>query len=84
MARLLDSVAPEVQTISLGSALTSAATCSRASSTAASASQPKLCERDAGLPNFDQVGNHFFRNARVDRGGCRVIQVDGEFHRHSR
>ena len=33
---------------------------------------------------LDQVGNHFFRNARVDRGGCRVIQIDGEFHRHSR
>src|SRR6185369_7515999 len=31
-----------------------------------------------------QVRNHFFRNAWVNRGGCRVIQVNGKFHRHSR
>jgi len=51
MARLLDSVAPEVQMISFGSAFTSAATFSRASSTAFSAVQPKAWLRDAGLPN---------------------------------
>jgi hypothetical protein len=51
IARLLDSVAPEVQMISLGSALTSFATSSRASSTAFSAVQPKGWLRDAGLPN---------------------------------
>src|SRR3989304_8547626 len=51
MARLSDSVAPEVQTISLGSAPISAATFARASSTASSACQPKACEREAGLPN---------------------------------
>jgi hypothetical protein len=50
MARLFDSVAPDVQTISLGSALTSFATCSRASSTAASVSQPYAWLREAGLP----------------------------------
>ncbi|MCY1548090.1 hypothetical protein D9M68_841780 [compost metagenome] len=50
MARLLDSVAPEVQTISRGSALISEHTCSRASSTASSAAQPKAWERLAGLP----------------------------------
>ena len=32
----------------------------------------------------EQVGNHLFGDTRVDRGGCRVIQVDGEFHHHSR
>jgi hypothetical protein len=40
MARLFDSVAPLVQTISRGSAPISAATCSRAISTASSAAQP--------------------------------------------
>jgi len=50
IARLLPSVAPEVQTISLGSALINAATCSRASSTASSAFQPNACERLAALP----------------------------------
>ena len=52
MARLSDSVAPEVQTISLPLAPMSAPTCSRASSTAFSAVQPKLCERLAALPKF--------------------------------
>ncbi len=37
--------------ISLESALRSAATCPRASSTAFSASQPNACERLAALPN---------------------------------
>ena len=47
----IDSVAPLVETISRGSAFTSSATLRRASSTASSACQPKLCEREAGLPN---------------------------------
>ncbi len=51
-ARLFDSVAPDVKMISLSVAPTTAATCSRAASTAASASQPKLWLRLPGLPNF--------------------------------
>lgn len=51
IARLSDSVAPEVQTISRGSALMRSATWTRACSTASSASRPKLWNRDAGLPN---------------------------------
>jgi hypothetical protein len=47
---LFPSVAPEVQMISFGSAPISAATCARASSTAASAFQPNACERLAALP----------------------------------
>ncbi|MPN13814.1 hypothetical protein SDC9_161140 [bioreactor metagenome] len=31
-----------------------------------------------------QVGNHLFGNARIDRGGGRVIEVDRQFHRLSR
>ena len=52
-ARLMDSVPPEVNTISLGSrAPISAASSSRARSTAPSASQPKGWLRLAGWPNF--------------------------------
>jgi hypothetical protein len=51
IARLFDSVAPEVQMISRGSAPTMAATLARASSTAASAVQPYMWLREAGLPN---------------------------------
>ena len=51
MARLSDSVAPEVQTISLPLAPIRAPTWSRAGSTAFSAVQPKLCDRLAALPN---------------------------------
>jgi hypothetical protein len=40
IARLSDSVAPDVQTISRGSQFSSFATCVRASSTASSANQP--------------------------------------------
>jgi hypothetical protein len=50
MARLFDSVAPDVQTISRESAPISAATWPRARSTASSASQPHACEREDGLP----------------------------------
>ena len=50
IARLLASVAPEVKTISLGSAPIKAATCSRARSTASAASQPNRCETLAALP----------------------------------
>ena len=48
---VVHSVAPEVQTISLPLAPISAATCSRAISTASSAAQPKEWLRLAALPN---------------------------------
>src|SRR5262249_56067727 len=52
-ARLMDSVPPEVNTTSLGSrAPISLAICSRARSTAPSASQPNGWLRLAGCPNF--------------------------------
>src|SRR5262249_44218608 len=50
IARLFDSVAPEVQTISLPLAPMRRATCSRASSTADSARQPNTWLREAALP----------------------------------
>ena len=52
MAMLLLSVAPEVNTISRGSAPTSAATCPRAVSTAASAARPIACSAECGLAKF--------------------------------
>ena len=60
-------MAPDVQTSSFGSQWTSAATSSRASSTAASVSQPNACERDAGLPKCSvRYGNHLVPR-RADR-----------------
>ena len=50
IARLSDSVAPLVKTISFAAAFIARATWSRAASTAASASQPNTCPREAGLP----------------------------------
>ncbi len=50
MARLFDSVAPEVQTSSRAVAPIRAATWARASSTAASARQPKAWLLEAALP----------------------------------
>jgi hypothetical protein len=52
MARLFASVEPEVKMISFGLAPISAAHCSRACSTASSASQPNEWLRLAALPNF--------------------------------
>ena len=81
MARLLPSVAPEVQTISFGSALISAATCPRASSTASSAFQPNACERLAALPKCSvRYGIIFSRHARIDRRGRGVVEVDRQLH----
>jgi hypothetical protein len=54
IARLSDSVAPLVKTISFGSAWISAAICARAASTAFSASHPKEWLRLAALPNFSR------------------------------
>jgi hypothetical protein len=51
IARLLDSVAPLVNTISRGVAPTSVATSRRARSTASCARQPQAWLADAGLPN---------------------------------
>jgi hypothetical protein len=52
IARLSDSVAPLVKTISFGSALISFAICFRALSTASSAAHPKAWLRLAAFPNF--------------------------------
>ena len=52
IARLSDSVAPLVKTISFGSALISLAICFRALSTASSAAHPKAWLRLAAFPNF--------------------------------
>ena len=55
MAKLSDSVAPDVHTISLESAFTRFATCSLAFSTASSAFQPNSWDLDAGLPKVPSI-----------------------------
>ena len=65
--------------ISLAVAPMSLAICSRAVSTACSASQPKEWLRLAALPNFaGEVGHHGFEHAGVERGGGVVVHVDGQ------
>ncbi len=63
-----DSVAPEVKTISRGSAPTSSAIWLRAISTASSACQPKACERAPGFPRFRRVRNCIIFSARGSTG----------------
>ncbi len=70
MARLLDSVAPEVKTTSRGSAPISSATCSRAASTAASAARPIACST---LPGLAKLPSHQGRMAASTRGSGGVV-----------
>ena len=78
-AKLIDSVAPEVNTI-LASAFTSLAISSRAFSTASSAVQLKLRLREAGLPKVLASNTESSRgHARIDRRGGGVIEIDGLF-----
>ena len=60
IAKLSDSVAPEVQIISLGSQLIKLATFTRASSTNSSAFQPKTCDLDPELPKAPSTDKHSF------------------------
>ena len=70
IARLFDSVEPLVQTISFGEAPISAAACSRARSTASSASQPTLWFWLAVLPTFSVKYGSI---ASTTRGSVRVV-----------
>ena len=77
IARLLDSVAPLVKTISCAVAPISAAICSRAASTASSASQPNEWLRLAALPKRSrEVRQHRLEHARIDRRRRVVVHVD--------
>ena len=76
-ARLSDSVAPDVKTISSAEAPTSAATCARASSTARCASWPKPWLRLEGLPNRSvKNGSMAASTAGSHRGRRVVVEVD--------
>ena len=80
-ARLSDSVAPLVKTISRGAAPASSATRRRASSTAFSASQPKLWLRLAALPNCGPKKGSMASSTRgVHRRGGVMVQVDRLLH----
>ena len=62
IARLLDSVAPDVKIISLGSALSNSATCILYFSTISLVSLPKEWLLECGLANFsEKKGNIFLR-----------------------
>ena len=78
-ARLIDSVAPEVQNISRGLAARKRARWSRASSTAFNAAWPNRWVTDEGLPK-NTVGSeetrHDGRHLRCDRGRRRVVEID--------
>ena len=76
-----DSVAPLVKTISFAEAFIARATCSRAASTAASASQPNTWPREAGLPkDFREVRRHRLQHPRVDGRRGVVVEVDRQLH----
>src|SRR5947207_200269 len=73
-ARLMASVPPDVKTSSFGSrAPISAASCSRARSTAASASQPNGWLRLAGCPNFSVKYGSI---ASTTRGSAGVVDCE--------
>ena len=72
IARLLLSVAPLVKIISLALAPMRVAICSRASSTAASASHPNGWLRLAALPNFSVKYGSI---ASTTRGSVRVVEL---------
>ena len=67
--------------ISFDVAPISLAICSRAFSTACSASQPKEWLRLAALPNFvGEVRHHRLQHARIERRGRMVVHVDRQMH----
>jgi len=65
---LLLSVAPDVSTISRGSAPISRATSARAASTAASASRPMTCSALWGLPNISVKYGSIAATTRLSHG----------------
>ena len=71
IAMLFASVAPEVKTISRGSAPIRAAMWARASSTAASAARPMACSALCGLAKFS---SHHGRMAVSTRGSTGVVE----------
>ena len=83
-ARLSLSVVPLVKTISRGSAAPIArAIRSRASSTAASARQPKACVWLEALPKSSpKYGSIASSDARIDGRGRVVIEIDRELESH--
>ncbi len=79
MARLFDSVAPEVKMISLAVAPMSLAICSRAFSTAAFGFPAEAVVAAGGVAeDARQVGHHGLEHARVERRGRVVVHVDGQ------
>ena len=84
IARLFDSVAPLVQTIAVAvSPLSSAATCTRAWSTAASAAQAERVPAAGGVAeDFHEERAHRLKHARVDGGGGVVVEINRQLDAH--
>ena len=81
IARLFDSVAPEVKMISLAVAPISLAICSRAFSTAASASHPNEWLRLAAFPNIVvKIRHHRLQHARIERRGRVIVHIYRQMH----
>ncbi len=77
IARLFDSVAPEVKTISRASAPMARATCSRARSTASAASQPNRCETLAGIAvKLSEIRNHGLDDPGIGPRRRMIVKVD--------
>ena len=79
MARLLPSVAPEVQTISFGSALISAATWLRLLTPPRPSSRSVRAARRVA-EELREIRNHLLGNPGIDRGRRRVVEIDGQLH----
>ena len=81
-ARLFDSVAPLVQTISRGSAPISSATWTRAFSTLLRLPSPGMAAGCGIAKVLAQPGNHGVHNARVHRRGGTVVKVNRKVGSH--
>ena len=76
---MLASVPPEVNTTLRGSAPTSAATCSRASSISRRAARPSAWTED-GLPDDVERGHGGSARLRPQRSGCVPVEIDSIGH----
>ena len=75
-ARLSASVPLPVKMISLASALSNAATCARAFSTASRAIRPSACWLDAIAERILEEGKHGLKHAGIERGSSGMIEIN--------
>ena len=80
IARLFPSVAPEVRTISFGSARSDSATCARACSTLPPPSSQSVRPAGRVAEVLRQERNHLLGDARIDRRSGRIVEIDRQPH----